>query len=203
MISLKLHSNFIEITLRHGCSPVNLVHTFRTIFPKNTSGRGFFWKCKKTHFESRLIDDIVSKLVCKYTTNTDAHTCSAKYCYEKCSKFTEKHLPWSSLLLELLLFSCQSQELLQNFAAEHKSVFDAKRLWWILFAKIVNGFYPLTIFSRRLHHACLFVLACLFFFFCLGFLSRTFTNHRTAGEEGRCFFNTSLPLAPASQTLRH
>ena len=30
--------NFIEIALRHGCSPVNLLHIFRTSFPKNTSG---------------------------------------------------------------------------------------------------------------------------------------------------------------------
>ena len=28
---------FIEITLRHGCSPVNLLHIFRTLLPKNTS----------------------------------------------------------------------------------------------------------------------------------------------------------------------
>ena len=37
MISIKLLSNFIEITLRHGCSPVNLLHIFRTPFLKNTS----------------------------------------------------------------------------------------------------------------------------------------------------------------------
>ena len=29
--------NFINITLRHGCSPVNLLHIFRTSFTKNTS----------------------------------------------------------------------------------------------------------------------------------------------------------------------
>ena len=34
----KLQSNFIEITLRQVCSPVNLLHVFRTPFPKNTSG---------------------------------------------------------------------------------------------------------------------------------------------------------------------
>ena len=39
MISVKLQSNFIEITLRHGLSPVNLLHTFKTRFPRNTSGR--------------------------------------------------------------------------------------------------------------------------------------------------------------------
>ena len=43
----------------------------------------------------------------------------------------------------------------------------------------------------------------VFFFFYLGFLSWTFTNHRTAGEGGGHFFNSSLPLPPASQTLRH
>ena len=37
-ISIKLQSNFIKITLRHGCSPVNLLHIFGTPFPKNTSG---------------------------------------------------------------------------------------------------------------------------------------------------------------------
>ena len=31
-------SNFIEMTLRHRCSPVNLLHIFGTPFPKNTSG---------------------------------------------------------------------------------------------------------------------------------------------------------------------
>ena len=41
------------------------------------------------------------------------------------------------------------------------------------------------------------------FAFYLGFLSRPFTNHRTAGEEAGHFFSSSLPLPPASQTLRH
>ena len=31
--------NFIEITLQHGISPANLLHIFRTHFPKNSSGR--------------------------------------------------------------------------------------------------------------------------------------------------------------------
>ena len=37
-ISIKLLCNFIEITLRHGYSPVNLLHIFITPFPRNTSG---------------------------------------------------------------------------------------------------------------------------------------------------------------------
>ena len=38
-ISIKLQSNFIEITFRHECSPVNLLNIFRTPFLMNTSGR--------------------------------------------------------------------------------------------------------------------------------------------------------------------
>ena len=38
VISIKLQSNFIEISLRHGCSPVNLLHFFGTPLSKNTSG---------------------------------------------------------------------------------------------------------------------------------------------------------------------
>ena len=36
-ISIKLLCNYIEITLWQGCSPVNLLHVFRTHFAKNTS----------------------------------------------------------------------------------------------------------------------------------------------------------------------
>ena len=34
----KLQSNFIEIALPRGCSPLNFLHIFRTSFPKNASG---------------------------------------------------------------------------------------------------------------------------------------------------------------------
>ena len=37
-ISIKLLCNFIEITLWHGCSPLNLLHIFRTTFHRKTSG---------------------------------------------------------------------------------------------------------------------------------------------------------------------
>ena len=35
----KCDFNFIRIALRHGCSPVNFPHIFRTPFLKNISGR--------------------------------------------------------------------------------------------------------------------------------------------------------------------
>ena len=34
----KIACSFHEIALRHGCSPVNLLHIFRTPFLTNTSG---------------------------------------------------------------------------------------------------------------------------------------------------------------------
>ena len=37
-ISIKLLSNFIKIAIRHECSPVNLMHIFRTPFYKNSCG---------------------------------------------------------------------------------------------------------------------------------------------------------------------
>ena len=53
VIWIRLLCNFIEITLWHGCSPVNLLNIFRTPFLKSTSGRlllifvymmvNFFW----------------------------------------------------------------------------------------------------------------------------------------------------------------
>ena len=39
VISIKLQSNFIKITLRHGCLPVTLLQIFTTPFLKNTCGR--------------------------------------------------------------------------------------------------------------------------------------------------------------------
>ena len=43
VISIKLFYNFIKITLRHGCSHVNLLHIFRKSFHKNT----FEWQLLK------------------------------------------------------------------------------------------------------------------------------------------------------------
>ena len=39
VISIKMLCKFIEITLKHGCYPVNLLHIYRTLFPKNTCER--------------------------------------------------------------------------------------------------------------------------------------------------------------------
>ena len=65
-----------------------------------------------------------------------------------------------------------------------------------LFRKIFNAISPFTIaFLRETSE--------FFFSFYVGFLSRTFKNHRTA-EEGRGYFiNSSLPLPYFHQLHRH
>ena len=47
--------NFIEITLRHRCSPVNLLHIFRTPFPKYTSGWLFLLSLLQIRFFSHNV----------------------------------------------------------------------------------------------------------------------------------------------------
>ena len=46
VISIKLLCSFIEITLRHGCSPANMLHLFRNLFLR-TSLDGCFCSCIK------------------------------------------------------------------------------------------------------------------------------------------------------------
>ena len=53
--------DFNKIALRHRCSPANLLHIFRTPFPKNISIRLFLLnalqevrKTSRTHFDSTL-----------------------------------------------------------------------------------------------------------------------------------------------------
>ena len=67
-----------------------------------------------------------------------------------------------------------------TFPSVAQSRVYSKCSWWLLFS------YIGLVSSVR-----------SFFFFYLGFLSRLFTNHRTAGEGRGHFFNSSLPLSPA------
>ena len=60
--------------LRHGCSPINLLHIFRTPFPRNTSGRLLLYfqlECKvlTTYFQHAvsLIDQFHTIIHKKHT----------------------------------------------------------------------------------------------------------------------------------------
>ena len=92
VISIKLKSNFIEITLWHGCSSVTLLHFFRTLFTKNISerllllhisSRAFFEKPYAYHFANSKSWFIVSKA------------------FETSINNTQTFLPLSSALLNL------------------------------------------------------------------------------------------------------
>ena len=62
VISIKLLCNFTEITLRHGCSPVNLLHIFRTPFTENTSGRLLLYYSILTWTKSKYFTSYKIKL---------------------------------------------------------------------------------------------------------------------------------------------
>ena len=64
VILIKLQSNVIEITLPHGYSPVNLLHTFRTPFLKNTSG----WRLLIIPLQTLIINFLFPLLVTIYNT---------------------------------------------------------------------------------------------------------------------------------------
>ena len=60
-ISMKLQSSFIEITVRDGCTPVTWLHSFRTLFYKDTSGGLCLWNgtfCENSYFVQSLILDV-------------------------------------------------------------------------------------------------------------------------------------------------
>ena len=61
-ISINLPCNSIEITPRHGCSPVNLLHIFKTPIVKNTSGRLLLF------LSSRIVSFLHASYL-KYTFN--------------------------------------------------------------------------------------------------------------------------------------
>ena len=58
-------SVFIEITLRHGCSPVHLLHIFRTIFYENTS-RGLLLTMAYDRLFSEQLNSISRWLLPQY-----------------------------------------------------------------------------------------------------------------------------------------
>ena len=73
-ISMKLLCNFIEITLRHGCSPLDLMHIFRTLFYKSSSSGLFlaFVPNARKYVKRRIWTNTAWK-VSKYGVFSDPH----------------------------------------------------------------------------------------------------------------------------------
>ena len=77
VISIKLFCNFIEITLRHGCSPVNLLHSKFIISPYRKPT--FSGIC--THFDSFLPSTYKIRMIHVLLSG----------CFRICSDWTKFH----------------------------------------------------------------------------------------------------------------
>ena len=81
---IKLQSNFIEIKLRHGYSPVNLLSDFRTPLTKNNS------------VGLLLLYTGITSISCRAKLIKKTKVCKSS-CFKNFSKFTEKHVCQSLL----------------------------------------------------------------------------------------------------------
>ena len=112
------------------------------------------------------------------------------------------HIYWSNLQWKASFFvQCRRAFIVHIliFSKVSSSVTSAKSLSLPVAILLKNS---LGFTQRIVWHTS--VLAVKSFFFSIWvFLSRTFTNHRTAGEGRGHFFNSTLPFPPALQTLRH
>ena len=79
-ISISLLFNFNEIALRHGYSPVNLLHFFITSFSKNTSGRLLLPDAKK---EFQLLEQTTFRVATsnQVRTKSQFESVKQKNCY--------------------------------------------------------------------------------------------------------------------------
>ena len=114
--TLILKCDFIEITLRHGCSPVNLLHIFRAPFSRNYSG----WLLVELQLSSGIFVKWIKKVIVFCTEYffcwcTEAKNFFSNYCWRShlqmffkigvlrnFALFTRKHLCWSLFLSKLL-----------------------------------------------------------------------------------------------------
>ena len=123
----------IEITLWHGFSLVNLMHIFRTPFPKNTSG-GLLLRLSTvqiTRSRSSRPEVFCKKVFLKISQNSQENTCA------RVSFFNKETLEQ--------MFSCE-------FCDIFKSIYFYRTP---LVAAYESGLKPLTISTIKLNRACL------------------------------------------------
>ena len=101
------------------------------------------------------------------------------------------------------VFSWEFCEILRNICSIRKAVlenfakFTGKHLYQSFFFNKVASWKPATLIKMRLWCRGSGVLLKILR------ISRTLTIHRTTGEGEGCFFHSSLPRPPTSQTLRY
>ena len=71
--------------------------------------------------------------------------------------------------------------------------------YWFHLPQFIPFFLLIIVHHFHIYH----IWSYLCFIFYLGFLLRTLTIHRTAGEGWGYLFDSSLPLPPTSQTFWH
>ena len=156
MISIKLLRSFIEITLRYGYSPVNLLHIFTTSFLKNTSERLllndqggsflksenliFFGKYHSTDFCLSVLND---KILKSWQWYDDFHDTD---CYVK-----------GLSIQSIMIFFCKYWMLLVSLYIHEISVnlISQRAIFWLIWGKM---FISLHAYSSVYHNDLFLVL---------------------------------------------
>ena len=123
VVSIKLLCNFIDITFRHGYSPVNLLYISRTPFPKNTSG----WLLLRLHWNNCV--DFSAHLTLylrassfKTTWGGGGRICDSQLWQFKwnCANVKyQQYFPITQIFYRIRTESCERK--LKNFRKERKS----------------------------------------------------------------------------------
>ena len=119
-----MQSNFVEITFRHRCSPVNLLHIFRTLF-KRTPLESWFWM----KFENIILSPHFRMILAIY----ESFYVKAGLALVSSIDQTRSVMTWSDVILDRKAF-LQFLFLLPQINRTHKrpSVNTFKRLLWVL-----------------------------------------------------------------------
>ena len=120
VILIKLQSNFLEITLRHGYSSVNFLHIFITSFPKNTSGGmllffpmcpfDLLWFIRKS-LKKEEMTEAATRGVLKSFANSQENTCARVSFLLNLKVGLQTLLKTETLPL---VFSCEFCEIFKN-----------------------------------------------------------------------------------------
>ena len=121
-ISIKWQSNFIQITLRHGCSPVYLLHIFRIPFLKNTCGPLLLIVVG--------ISELVTLLKMNFMASIYHEFCTILRLHLGCFTIFQNISGW--LFLSLLIFEIFEKKNLQKFSSWRKSPWLNHHSWEFL-----------------------------------------------------------------------
>ena len=123
-----MQSSFTDITLRYGCSTVNLLHIFRTPFLKNTSGELLL------KVVLRLIDFIILSghniSACTWTSKTSMNVLCTSQCND-----VKWLVGWFVYFAqrEAVVRMCSVKKVLLKFVGKHIAKFVGKHLYWGFF----------------------------------------------------------------------